>query len=319
MKKKIAILLVLLMLLLPVTAAAAEIQWEISEDELTLTYDGKEYYRYSLNPADLFMPEHIYIPEQSGIVKLGKDEYQVVQTNCTDEIVVLSEDMYWYGFHSYVYATQEGAAILDRFSKGEYATLLISDTFHSEMAELTKEQLATLDNLKPNKILDVTELAEVDCYEIIGMDETGTMGHIHGAVYADTHSWYYINYDALDNSYFSSDGSFSFRSGTVDAVKLEDDAAHMVAVLMSEMTTRDEEIEYEPGEVEFTPEAADADAVFWTLTVILGVILPAVPLTFGLVYALKGKCLYPKRWFLLVALSAAWMLVMGAIVLLIMG
>ncbi len=318
MKKKIAILLVLLMLLLPVTAAAAEIQWQISEDELTLTYDGKEYHRYSLNPADLFMPDHIYVPEQSGIVKLGKDEFQVVQTDRTDEIVVLSEDMYWYGFYSYVYATQEGAAILDRFSKGEYATLLISDTFHSEMAELTKEQLATLDGLKPNKTLDVTELAEVECYEIIGMDETGTMGHIHGAVYADTHSWYYINYDALDNSYFSSDGSFSFRSGTVDAVKLEDGAAHMIAVLMSKMTTRAEEIEYE-HETDFTMEDSDADAVFWTLTVILGVILPAVPLTFGLVYALKGKCLYPKRWFLLVTLSVAWMLVMGAIVLLILG
>lgn len=316
MKKRIAILLVLLMMLLPVTAAAAEIQWQISEDELTLTYDGKEYHRYSLNPADLFMPEHIYIPEQSGIVELGKDEYQVVQTDRTDEIVVLSEDMYWFGFHSYVYATQEGAAILDRFSKGEYETLLISDIFHSEMAELTKEQLATLDGLKPNKTLDVTELAEVDCYEIIGMDETGTMGHIHGAVYADTHSWYYINYDALDNSYFSSDGSFSFRSGTVDAVKLEDDAAQMVAVLMSEMTTRAEEIEY-AYETDFTMEAADAEIIFWTLTVILGVILPAVPLTFGLVYALKGKGLYPKRWFLLVALSAAWMLVMGAIVLLV--
>lgn len=44
MKRKIALVLVLLALLIPVTAAAAEHQWQISEDELTLTYDGKEFH-----------------------------------------------------------------------------------------------------------------------------------------------------------------------------------------------------------------------------------------------------------------------------------
>lgn len=319
MKRKIALVLVLLALLIPVTAAAAEDQWQISEDELTLTYDGKEFHRYSLNPADLFMPENVYVPNESGLVKSGDNTYQIAISGNTDHMVVISDEDFWYGEYKYLYVTAEGKAILDRFAAGEFAAYVLADQYQSETAELTAEQLAKLDGLEPNKTLDVTELAEVDCYEIIGMDETGTMGHVHGAVYADTHSWYYINYDALDNSYFDSEGAFSFRSGTVEAAKLQDDAARMVAVLMDQMEYRDLETTFESSEIDMEPDAENVQTIFWTLTVILGVILPAVPLTFGLVYALKGKCLYPKRWFLLVALSIAWMLVMGAIVLLILG
>jgi hypothetical protein len=132
-----------------------------------------------------------------------------------------------------------------------------------------------------------------------------------------SHSWYYINYDALDNSYFSSDGSFSYRSGTVEAVKLEGDVARMVGGLQSAMEPREKSVEYESSAMNIPTEGVEYEPVFWVLTVILGLILPAVPLTFGLMYALKGKCLYPKRWFLLVALSVAWMVTMGAIVYLI--
>lgn len=315
MKRKIAILLALVLLVLPV-AGAAECLWQLSEDGKTLTHEGVEYHRYYLDLTDRFMPTHRKVLDETGTFEIEGEEYQVYLSDFTDEIVAVIAQYNWYG-DEWVYVTENGKKILDRFAAGQYGSVLLMDSYLADAAQMTSAQLEKLDALETTESMDVTELAGADCYVIIGMDETGTVGHQHGAIYTTSYAYFYINYDALDNSYFSSDGEFSYRSGTVEVVRLEDETAQMAAKLFADMTYREEYYEFETEGDDNQMEPEDAMSAFWMLTVILGVILPAIPLTFGLIFALRGKCLYPKRWYALVMLSVAWMLTTGAIVLLI--
>lgn len=316
MKRKIAILLALSLLMMPITATAAECLWQLSEDGKLLTHEGVEYHRYYLDLADRFMPMQVLVLDETGAFKIDAEEYCIHQSDSTDEIVAVVAQFDWYG-DEWIYVTETGREILDRFTVGQYGSVLLMDAYLMDTAQMTLAELETLDALEKNEDVDVTELASADCYEIIGMDETLTVGHKHGAVYSTSYGYFYVNYDALDNSYFSSDGEFSFRSGSVEAVRLDGEAAQMVADLLANMNYREEWYSYESDNDDAYLEPEDAMSAFWILTVILGVILPAVPLTFGLIYALRGKCLYPKRWYALVALAVAWMLTVGAIVLLI--
>jgi hypothetical protein len=323
MKRGIAIFLTLLLLLLPVTAHAAQNaddSWTLSADQKTLTHGDVEYKRYYLNPADKLLPSRWYALDETGVIETEGETYTVQRMNDTDEIVSLMKG-YYTSSPDMLYVTEAGAAILDAFVSGSFTTAYLMNEYLKESAEMTLEEMAFLDAAVTNCTIDVRELAQAEIWKVVGMDGTGTVGHIHGAVYVVDDAKLYINYDALDNTYFSSNGEFSYRSGTVDAVRLEADSLELVDRILINMGYANSEYHSESEDIleDIGERAPDLKGIFWVLTVCLGLFLPAIPLTFGLVYALKGKCLYPKRWFLLVALSGAWMLVMAAITLLLVG
>ena len=49
--------------------------------------------------------------------------------------------------------------------------------------------------------------------------------------------------------------------------------------------------------------------IFWVTFVVLGYLVPIAPLVLGLVFALGKKRSHPTRWFWVVGLAGAWMMI----------
>lgn len=308
MKKRFSLILALLLVLaLPVTVFATEdpITWSLSEDGKTMSDGQKIYERYTLADGDIAVPRQAYVWNQS--FDDPEDEwttYRVVTFPEQPDMVALYYGTYADGFVA-VYTTKDAADSLEDFSAGVYSSMMLSDIYDYEAAELTLDWVNGLDGSDgARETLDVRDLGEVDRYLVWGGNAGGTFYHTHGAFYFLNETWYYINYDALDNSYFDADGNFSYRRGTVEALALGNAGQSILNKAIGEMSTWETEFEQDDSDLEIAEGVARV--VFWILAVLLGFVVPAVPLILGLVFARSKKAVHPKRWYVLSALSLAW-------------
>ena len=230
MKKKLSLLLALVLLFLPVKAVAAELEWTLSEDGKTLTDSQQEYTLYRLPDQDLFYPAVLF--EYAQELEDPEDEayYAWIETNDAFRYFMVLSGYCSDGDIYDVYTTETGAQILDRFAAGQYAFILLGDEFACEAAAVSLDWVSGLDAAEgAADTLDVTALADVERYTLWGGDASGTFYHPHGGLYKVDGSWYYINYDNLDNSYFDAYGNFSYRKGTVEAKRLTAEQAATAA------------------------------------------------------------------------------------------
>lgn len=318
MKKKL-ICLLLVCLLLPalcVTAFAEGeeyAQWIISEDGEELSLDGKTYTWYPMAYGDLLKPEERFCYENEVIV--NGEALSVVVNPENPHMVFLCN---YYSYPERVYVTEEGRRILDAYVNGEFAEYLL--TWNTNQAsQISADLVAQLDALTAEQIsIEVTRLRELDCYEIMGYDETHTLAHAHGAVYVLRDGYYYINYDALDNTHFDSEGNFSYRSGTVTLVKLVTDHAEMVSDAIGNLKAWTYTAIYESDTDVVEMDKTSAKTVFFVLSIIGGLLIPAVPLVLGLVFATSKKSVNPHKWYLLSSLAALWIILAAVIVMIVM-
>lgn len=86
--------------------------------------------------------------------------------------------------------------------------------------DITLEELAQLDALTASEEFNVTELNGKVLAELKVYGAKGMLARDRGAFYSINGETYYLNFDALDNSYFDADGNFSYRKGTVKLARL---------------------------------------------------------------------------------------------------
>ena len=284
--------------------------WEISEDGSTITDGVTSYTKYGEIPLGMRV-ENKYFAYYNHVLS---DTYYRVYTSAPESGIRYLYD-YTIGITAYV-ASEDDAEKLDSFLAGEVPGIRVIDYEYYRYFNADADLVAQLDALNTDKInIPVRKLSSADCYDIVYFDSDDTLAYSHGAIYNYEGKLYYVNYDKLDNSYFDNLGNFSFGRGTVDMYKLTQALADLVSEKMEYADEYYENVTWEDSlaeDEEMSREDAISMIVFIVLT--LGVAIPLIPLTIGVIMLLKKKDQSDVTTYILVVASAIW-IVCGIILL----
>lgn len=320
MKKMLCVLLTLVLSLsLVVAVSAKEVPeiWELSEDGEILHGPEGEYQWYPMAPGEILRPKVRYDYEQDVFDPVTEEYYTVVVSPDNPHMVFLCEYTYDRS-PARVYVTQEGKRILDEYREENFSRYLLYDG-GGLACPISEDLVAALDSQTADSLtVEVTRLADLDVYWVMGYDETDTLAHIHGGVFLlNDGAYYYVNCDSLDNTHFDANGNLSYRSGQITLVMLGDADSTAVTNARGSLRTWASEFRHQESEVEVKGDPMGARAVFLVMTVLAGFAIPAVPLVLSLVFTRSKRAVNPKRWYLLAVLSVLWMIVIAAITILI--
>ena len=300
--------------LIPSAASEEVKQWEISPDGNTIT-DGSYTYTYyeSYNQIHIATNDTIYIyrnsiREQNGIY----NDVYIASSN--PEVIWLND-----GYTTYsLYATKDGLAKIQSFLDGKDRSYMLYEgnnrRNHCPAPVIT--DLKTAYSSQSDTVeMEVSELKSLKKYDIRALDQSKTFSYNCGIIYklADG-SLAYIDFDALDNSYFDSEGNFSYRRGKVKLAVLDADLSMDVKDVI-EGTERFSPY-FESADIDESEEHNVPIALFWVVYSLLGFIIPTVLLILGIAYANRKKWNKPKYWYILSYIAASWILL--AIILMIL-
>ncbi len=304
---------VILSLFISCTAFASDyVEWELTPDGQTLTGDGVAYEFYgSFDDYDFGRVGDTYVYEDD--VTFEEYGYTVSSYKKGGDIVRFSI----YEGGTRVYATKEGAKILDGFFGGtnvcyklwqdggatkasdiDYEVLVKPLTDYALGENLTSISVQTLKN-------------SYYCQVITMHDELYFLSYTIGAFYTDisTGEIYFINYLSLGNQYFDAEGNFSYRSGNVDMVKLDPETEKAVTEALQNSDYIYNGWEWEDSGIYYTEEEAlSLTPVFYVGLIILGFVFPIPFLICGVIFPRVKKFGKPKYWYIMSATSLAWIL-----------
>lgn len=277
-------------------------EWEFSEDGELLCRTGIDGERTTYTLVGLeynvAITGDVYAYMSSIDSSLG--EYLTCYAPSEDSrIVFLSE---YYGIDSrstvYIYAEEgsdEAAAYADFLAGGSerHTAYLIGrgkEGVFSEAelsalyAEPTDETLSVA--------LEVKSLRGKAACEILAYSPDRRLARVEGAIYEVSGEQYYVDYTALDNSYFDADGNFSYQRGTVVAERLTGEKKTTVEAVMHRTVYVNESVSLEEGryiEKEESTTAQQGALMLVIMTVIVGLCIPLLPIGYVLMYALTEK------------------------------
>ena len=271
----------------------------LSQDETTLTYGDITYKLFRGYPPLMIMPDEMYVYEQQLSCKsLGSGDALIMRNLFSRDIIILEGPT-----GTRLYVTDAGKAVMQRFASRDFPAY--TTYTYPQRASVSTEFVTFMDASQNDQQLqrvNVTSLQNVETHIIYGMDETGTFGHEHGAIYVLNGEYWYINYDALDNSHFDSDGYFSYRSGTVTMKKADTAAFEAILAARTEF-----HIQYTYQSDAPTPIDEDGARIIFSLLTILFLTLPVAALAFSLVLYLREKKPRRLRYLITTILAAAWL------------
>jgi len=292
---------VLLISIMIPTVAAKEVSWTLSEDDQTLS-DGTNTYTYYATITYLDL-ETKKVHSYNDTVDHSTDGDCTVCANPDVSGVVWLEG--WDVI--YLYATEEGRQKLDSWfvdrTIGGYRVWTDLGS-----AALERELLNGMNDAAegPNAMMRtvmVSELAELELYEIYAHDESELFVKICGAVYRwDDGSYYYLDYTTLDNSHFDANGNFSYRNGTVTLTLLDEELSARFAETVANVS--DEfipEYSWDPVDWGIIPQV-----IFWIFYVLVGLVAPLPFFVLGIVLANIRRIGRPKYWYVMSAFSLLW-------------
>ena len=323
-KKLIALLVCILLSanLLCAAAFAAEspadenenVEWYLSDDMLTLSNNKMTYYKYEINNDSSYSIDPFSVYEYYRSVEWktgGSTESLTVYSNAKDGDIVWLEN--YEGIVRAVYVTEAGRKSIDEFMSGKYARYRLFDKSFN-CAILSEQLFNSLDASYPNSYqkvsIDVSVLKDLEKFEICAHDKTDAFVYTFGMIYKSDSTLYYVEYKDLPNNYFDADGSFSYRSGNVDAVVLGEDIKTQILGVMDDIAPPDYIYDYE--------ESAFLDDILAVILVVcialVGVAAPIALGILGMCMARSKKAGYPKHWYILSITSLIWLLAVIAII-----
>lgn len=310
MKKNFFVILTVILMLLPLSVSAKD-EWQYSKD--TLTFGTTEYKKQEIPYTDGVLPDDFYVYKMKS-----ESELFYAHAKADGYPLAFVSDYTSFVGDEYVYVNKEGEEILKDFISGKFSSYLLFEKNCYNTAKISNEEVNALDSITEKEPFNVSTLGNVPRYEVAGLDETGTLYHIHGAIYRIYNDYYYVNYDELDNSYFDSEGNFSYRKGTVEAVKVPTSIKALLTDGYFEYNSFNYVETFDAYNQTLSNTNLTEIIIFWISSIILGYILPLVPFVLSIVFAQSKKALYPKRWYLLTACSGAWMLIATCILMVIL-
>lgn len=319
-KTLIVILTVILTMTLAVSVFGTAPAWSLSEDNEVLSNGVNEYRKYHFSSSYIYSPRDAYV--YPADLEYNGEKHDVSMPKSTEHIAVLGNEDYQYFYEFYV--TEEGRKLLDEFLAGDYGFARIQD-FYSVFggaADISVDLVEELDNLNgEEKQYDVMDLQTEEAYQLLVYDKSDSVEHIHGMLYEINGEYWYINYDALDNTFFDASGYFSYRSGTVNAKKVPSDTVEGLKSACAVGEDRMTEYYYADGtkvrygvENLFGSETVSL-VFFWVFVIIAGFVFPLACAVLGIVLASSKKTGNHKRWLTLTALALVMLIISFVIVL----
>ncbi len=283
--------------------------WEMSSDETYITGNGNEYHNYVSAYNLHILTEKAYAYENPLEIPY---EIYVYGSPTNKEVIWLDDGR--------IFVTKDGAEALDSFVSGEvYSYLLFNvsnDQTYSTLGGATVTDMVNRYGTRENAItVPVKELINVERYDICARDASQTFAFTVGAVYLYENEMYYVDYTALDNSYFDSNGNFSYRKGEVSMVPVgKENKLHLESAAASGYYFETEYIYENPSGFGL----GVSNVLFWILLIILGYIFPAALLILGIIFANRKEWKRPKYWYALSAIALIWILSSAALTVLLL-
>ena len=291
------------------------VNWAYSASSDILIGGTVEYFRYTKDHLLTVDPDTIYVYEFevaiTGPNTATEDVYASIQAPSRDsEIVWAYHDI---ADRTEIFATEKGKRILDEFLEADTPPnmRLDEDGMYSAWLDNTDIRLLTELDITQNTLeIEVTRLANIPQYTLYAFDTTKTCCYIQGYIFNYSGLLYYVDYASLGNNNFDANGNLSFRSGTVNMVKLSGELSHAMYQAIDNAKYRYVDYTYEYTE-EFLGTASDSEfslAGFLFFYSILGFVIPAAFGVIGLTLANSHKLGRPRYWYILSGIAVVWIL-----------
>ena len=332
LQKPILFLLTLCLLsalLVPAVSATEDspvpfVEWTVSENGLEISGDEKTYtfvaverdYRAKIEPWIY----NVYRYENKATVN-GK-QYSVYAMHKGAEFLVLRSTPSSY----MLYATEAGKALIADLADGKPPRYALCERRNKERN--TNLDAATVTKLlqsvvQPARTYNVQDLNDLDSYTLYALDESGSACYIAGRFYKLSDEVYgYVNHLKLDNTHFDADGSFSYRSGSVEVTLLNrTDGKELLESAVRSIRHNAPEVVYEGEEayaVDGEEERLFSHEAFLVMYVLLGFVLPVAPIAVGRALGLSKKR-GTHYWLILAGVGLLWALLALALLLLLLS
>lgn len=307
MKKYLVVFTIVCLVLslsLPIYAEESP-EWSLSNDLSTLSCGEDVYHLYAESIDAKFVP--ICLSIVAECVTANGVEYDVGIYRGRESVAYLLDSYTWE--LRGIYVKGNGASVVDDFRKGSYTDTRLTDGFMD--APIEWGTVAAWDaRADERKGVNVTELDGLEVYEIVRYDATLCLGYVYGAVYILDDGYIYVNYHELDNSYFDSEGNFSYRRGEVDVLYLEGEAAEEVDEVLSLLETT---VGFEYDTVLLEADPVSSFLLFVILWALLGIALPAGLIVAGALLSSTKKPFGGKHWRVLIIVGILWIIAASAI------
>lgn len=336
MKKKTKVLFTLVFaitlifaLLVPTFAAYDDdgyVIWEVKENGDVLVGE-KEYYRIEIPVGyEVYMREEYHYANKAAS---GKIELSDLTSNINGKNIVHAYDREGLGYSGY-FADSETCDYLSDFlvlsRAKDMADMILFYSNGDYYKDVDNEILQRLDSMSTSSVnIKVSALYDYNRTYIYAYDKTGCIRTTTGCVYAIGDTRYYVDYTTLSNSYFDVDGDFSYRGNSTVEAKLLDNVTNTAF-----QSFKNSENEYYfPYDTQYEKNAfdmifTDVDetvivifgiVIFYSILILVGLVLPVIPIVFGLVLPRSKKLGKHPGWYALAGVGAIWLI--SAVVLII--
>lgn len=300
--KKICVLPILLLVvaqLLSVFVFADSkqfINWTLSLDCSVIEGNGRTYTKYEY--ADVVIDADDVYQYSGKICPSSGEEYRIYAPMHDSEFVWIKV-----ADTIEIYATQEGGEAIATFLGGDGDIFRISNS--AKQKSVIEAAAVSLMNASVDTLdVDVRELRDAECYEVIAYDDTDTLAYKYGAVFSYGEEYLFVRYSELSNNCFDADGNLSFRSGNISMKVLGGEAVEKIKLASENMSYRTATHHYE-NISDATP--AIPRAFFWICCLFVGFVLPLPLLGLGLLLPRFRSLSRPRAWYSLAVLAALWM------------
>ncbi len=286
--------------------------WQMDDNLETLYGNGKRYDAYYTEKSYYTDPKTEFIFMNDLYFKNTRYSFL---GNSAEPSILFAIDGEGYG---HIFVNAEGKKSLDAFFDKTDVIYYLEKNL--EQVEISEETVNYLDSeyKNPNanfETVNVTELKNGKIYDITMRDRTETVACEHGAIYVmQNGKYYYVCFENLDNSYFSADGFFSYRSGSVKAYILDDETCAIINTVIDSLEYRYTTTTFEWDVVNgfydifgdpiygnwFTVN--EGMSLFFFVISLFGIVIPCVTLVLSLIFANAKKTGKAKCW---IAVSAS--------------
>ena len=168
-----------------------------------------------------------------------------------------------------------------------------SDNREGALSRTERDALCATPSAENIVTVDVSELKNLNSYEILSYDMYHVLNVTSGKIFRYGDSYILVDYARLDNSAFDADGNLSFRKGEIEAERLTGEKLTLFKTVLNRWGRIKNETHYEQGlyvgDINNDREDEIARFTVGAFVFFFGVLVPAVPAIFVLVYTLTAK------------------------------
>ena len=283
------------------------VSWTMSADCAVIEGNGRTYTKYEY--ADVTVDAADVYQYAGNICPSSGEEYKVYAPSHDSELIWIQKND-----KVEIYTTAEGRVEIESFLRGEGEIFRISNE-KTQKSDIEASAVLAMNASSEALEIDVRELRDAECYEILAYDATDALSYKYGAVFIYSGEYLFVRYSELSNNCFDADGNLSFRSGMLSMRVLDGDAVERIKLASENMSYRSAAHHYE-NISDATP--AIPKAFFWLCCLFVGFVLPLPMLGLGLILPRFKSLSRPRAWYSLAVLALAWMVLSAVLMVLLL-